>query len=133
MQSAVLMDQAKEVLESIRQKYKIGLITNGRTEIQYGKLDQLGIRNMFDVIIVSEEAGVKKPSPEIFHMALDHLALEAEACIFIGDHPVNDIEGAARVGMAMIWIKVNQPWNDEVEVQPLAAIHQLKEGLEVID
>lgn len=129
---AVLMDRAKEVIDHVRSKYRIGLITNGKTSIQYGKIDQLGIRGDFDVILVSEEAGVKKPDPGIFRMALDKLELLPEQCVFVGDHPINDVEGAARAGMAAIWLKVNQPWPDGVQAAPLHTIDRLSDLLELL-
>jgi putative hydrolase of the HAD superfamily len=126
VKSAVLMDHAREVIQHIRNKnYKTGLITNGKTLIQYGKVDQLGIRNDFDFIIVSEEAGCKKPDPRIFDMAAKKLDLKPEECIYIGDHPLNDIEGASKIGMQTIWMKVNQPWKDGLTAKPLHTIEKL--------
>ncbi|OMF16666.1 hypothetical protein BK131_01320 [Paenibacillus amylolyticus] len=127
VRSSVLMEQAREVVQHLRGKYRTGLITNGQTNIQYGKIDQLGIREDYDHIIVSEEAGVKKPDPRIFQLALDHFGLTPEQCIYIGDHPVNDIEGAASVGMSTIWMKVNQPWQDRITSGPLHTIKHLSE------
>ncbi|WP_091014975.1 HAD family hydrolase [Paenibacillus amylolyticus] len=127
VRSSVLMEQAREVVQHLRGKYQTGLITNGQTDIQYGKIDQLGIREDYDHIIVSEEAGVKKPDPRIFQLALDHFGLSPEQCIYIGDHPVNDIEGAASVGMSTIWMKVNQPWQDSITSGPLHTIEHLSE------
>jgi len=118
--SAILMAHAEELLTYCKGKYKVGLVTNGRTAIQYGKIDKLGIRGYFDAIIVSEEAGVSKPDPAIFGLALSRLALAPEQCVFIGDHPVNDIAGAARAGMRVIWMKANQPWREEAGEMPLA-------------
>lgn len=132
VESAVLKENAREVVHYLRKKYKTGLITNGKTLIQYGKIDQLRIRNDFDLIIVSEEAGVKKPDPRIFEMALMELELTPEQCIYIGDHPVNDIEGASRVGMGTIWMKVNQPWKDGLTVKPLHTIEKLSELFELL-
>jgi putative hydrolase of the HAD superfamily len=132
VKSAVLMEQAREIVQYARTKYKTGLITNGKTLIQYGKIDQLVIRNDFDLIIVSEEAGIKKPDRRIFEMALVQLQLKAEQCIYIGDHPVNDIEGAAKVGMETIWMKVNQPWKDGIIAKPLHQIDRLSTLFELI-
>lgn len=129
---AVFMEHAQEVVLQLRKKYKIGLITNGRTAIQYGKIDQLGIRDYFDVIVVSEEAGLKKPDPGIFQIALNKLQLKAAECIFVGDHPVNDIQGAAKIGMQTIWMKVNQPWNEEAAAKPLYSITKLSDLLKFI-
>ncbi|MDQ6420579.1 HAD family hydrolase [Paenibacillus sp. LHD-117] len=130
--SAVLMSHASEVIAHARTKYRTGLITNGRNAIQYGKIDRLGIRDLFDLIIVSEEAGVKKPDPKIFEMALDRLRLSSEQCLYVGDHPVNDMEGAARIGMQTIWIKVNHPWKEGLTASPVYTIDQLSELLELI-
>ncbi|GGG71203.1 HAD family hydrolase [Paenibacillus radicis (ex Gao et al. 2016)] len=129
---AVLMEQALEVLQHARSKYLTGLITNGRTMIQYGKIDQVAIRDAFDLILVSEEAGCKKPDPTIFQMALERLQVQADECLFIGDHPVNDVEGAARSGMHTVWLKVNQPWREDVQAKPLHQIDKLSELLELI-
>jgi len=130
--SAVVMEHAREVLSFLRGKYKTALITNGRTMIQYGKIDHLGIRGEFDTILVSEEVNVKKPNPLIFNMALERLQLPPEQCIYIGDHPVNDVEGAAAIGINTIWIQANQPWRENIKAKPLHTITQLNELLEIL-
>ena len=130
--NATLMEDAEEIIHYVRQKYKIGLITNGRNVIQYGKIDQLGIRDDFDLIIVSEEAGIKKPNVKIFEKAIEKLELRADECIYIGDHPINDIEGAGRAGMETIWFEVNQPWREEVKIQPKYTIKQLSELVRIL-
>ncbi|CAI6015851.1 Phosphoglycolate phosphatase [Paenibacillus sp. JJ-100] len=127
VRNSVLMDEAREVVQHLKGRYMIGLITNGQTQIQYGKIDQLGIREDYDHIIVSEEVGVKKPDLRIFTLAFEHFGLKPEQCIYIGDHPLNDIRGAAKAGMSTIWMKVNQPWPEEMEVTPLHTIQQLRE------
>lgn len=127
--NAMPVDQAEEVLHALKSKYRIGLITNGRTDIQYGKIDRLGIRNVFEFILVSEEAGVKKPDPRIFEMAVESLKLRPEECVYVGDYPRNDIEGAGKVGMRTVWIKVNQPWIQGLTVRPDHEIERLSELL----
>lgn len=129
---AILMDRAKEVLEYLRPKYQTGLITNGRTDIQYGKIDHMGIRGHFDIILVSEEAGVKKPDAAIFRMALQSLGLSPEQSVYVGDHPVNDVAGAANVGMKTIWLQSNQPWRDELNVKPDYVIRSLQQLMEIL-
>lgn len=125
--NAKLMEYASETMHYVHQKYKTGLITNGRNVIQYGKIDQLGIRNDFDIILVSEEAGIKKPNPKIFDMTIERLELSPDECVYIGDHPLNDIEGAGRAGLKTIWFEVNQPWRDEVTTRPQHTIKHLRE------
>jgi haloacid dehalogenase superfamily, subfamily IA, variant 3 with third motif having DD or ED/haloacid dehalogenase superfamily, subfamily IA, variant 1 with third motif having Dx(3-4)D or Dx(3-4)E len=129
---AVLMEYAEEIIDYVRAKYRIGLITNGRTVIQYGKIDRLGLRDLFDVIVVSEEAGVKKPNPEIFNKAVESLGLRADQCLYVGDHPVNDIQGAGKAGMGAVWIEVNQPWNEQLTIHPAHKIKSLKELIQIL-
>lgn len=129
VKNAILMEHALDVIRHIKSKYQTALITNGRNEIQYGKIDHLGIRDAFDFIIVSEEAGCKKPDRRIFEAALNALALQPAQCIYVGDHPVNDIEGACQAGLSAIWIQVNQPWREELKAKPLHTIKSLNELL----
>ncbi len=101
----VLFDDVVEVLKSLKNKYKLAVITNGRVKAQATKIRVAGIDSYFDVVTISEAVGVKKPNPAIFHHCLDKLQLEAEDCIYIGDNPVNDVEAALKVGMKAVWIK----------------------------
>ncbi|NBI29693.1 HAD family hydrolase [Chengkuizengella marina] len=134
VQCAVLVEHTVELLEYCKQKnYKIGLVTNGRNQIQYGKINLLKIRDYFDAIVVSEEAGVKKPNQQIFLMALERLDLLPHEAIFVGDHPKNDVLGASQAGMKAIWINKNQKWDETLEVTPLKTIKALNELIEIIN
>lgn len=68
-------------------------------------INALGIENYFDIILISEWEGIKKPNPQIFHRALKQLNVSANESIFIGDHPVNDVEAAKNAGMIGVWKK----------------------------
>jgi len=81
---------------------------------------------------VSEEAGVKKPDPRIFEMAVARLKVRPDECVYVGDHPRNDIEGAGKSGMRTVWIKVNQPWIPELTVRPYHKIERLPELLALL-
>lgn len=62
-------------------------------------------------------------------MAAKRLGAAPEQCVYVGDHPVNDIEGAAAIGMNTIWIRVNQPWREGLSARPLRTIERLDELL----
>lgn len=124
--NAVLMEDAIELLAYCRSKYKLALITNGRTKIQYGKIDQLSLRDYFDTILVSEEVGIKKPDRRIFEQALESLMITPEEGVYIGDHPKNDMGGADRAGLHTVWVKVNQPWPENLDVKPVKIVTDLK-------
>ena len=90
---------------------KIGIITNGFTEFQMSNLRALHIHTYTNTILVSEAEGIKKPHPEIFERALQRLDVKAEECLYIGDHPENDVLGSEQVGILGVW-KKDSFWGD---------------------
>lgn len=102
------------MLEKLKSDHiALGIITNGYGQFQMDNMKALGINKYVDLILVSEWEGIKKPNPEIFNRALEKLHVLPNECIFIGDHPENDVKGAQRVGMKGIW-KRDAQW-DHVE------------------
>ena len=102
----------REMLEELKNnKIALGMITNGYGQFQMDNIKALDIEKYFDVILVSEWEGIKKPNPQIFMNALEKLNVEPSESVFIGDHPENDVKGAQNVGMKGIWKKDNQ-WTD---------------------
>lgn len=93
-----------DALEKLQaQGVKIGIITNGRTDLQSAVIAACGFETLMDVILISETEGVKKPDPVIFERALALLNVRAEDAVFIGDSPEADIRGAHDAGMKTIW------------------------------
>jgi putative hydrolase of the HAD superfamily len=105
-----LPDDTSVTLQTLRKNgIKLGVVTNGSTERQQRKLNSLGISSWFDVVLISEAEGIKKPAPEIFHRALRRCGVEAADAIFVGDHPETDIRGALQAGLRAVW-KVTPYW-----------------------
>jgi len=98
-----LLDGAMEVLQYLRLKYRLHIITNGFQEVQTKKLHNSNIAHFFITVTTSEEVGVKKPHPDVFHQALSKAATNPDRSIMIGDTFEADIEGAANVGMDTIF------------------------------
>lgn len=93
-----------ELLEKLKDKYKLGIIANqGPGTVE--RLVKFGIRDYFDVILASAEEGVAKPDLEIFRRAIERAGCLPENAYMIGDRPDNDIQPAAKLGMATIWVK----------------------------
>ncbi|WP_242212357.1 HAD family hydrolase [Bacillus cereus group sp. BfR-BA-01383] len=88
-----------------QQNIKIGIITNGFTDFQMNNLRALNIHTYTNTLLISEAEGIKKPHPEIFERALQKLNVKAEECIYVGDHPENDVMGAEQVGILGVWKK----------------------------
>lgn len=94
-----LFPKTVEVLEYLKPRYRLHIITNGFQEIQDKKLKNSGIYSFFDEVINSEMAGVKKPNPIIFELALKRAKVTPEKSIMIGDSLEADVLGAKGVGL----------------------------------
>lgn len=94
-----LFPNTVEILEYLKPNYRLHIITNGFQEIQEKKLRNSGIHGYFDHVIDSEMAGVKKPNPIIFKLALDKAKAEPQKSLMIGDSLEADIMGAKAVGL----------------------------------
>ena len=118
-----LVPNAIEILNYLKPKYRLHIITNGFEEIQEKKLRESDIFNYFDKIINSEMAGVKKPNPRIFQLALEMAEVVPEKSLMIGDSIEADILGAQSVGLNTIHFNAhNDPMHDYCEI-----IHDLGE------
>lgn len=91
-----------EILNYLQGRYSLHIITNGFQEIQEKKMRNSDIHGYFDKIINSEMAGVKKPNPIIFELALKTAEVIPEKSLMIGDSLEADIMGAQAVGFHVL-------------------------------
>lgn len=89
----------------VANKIQMGVITNGPSEHQKGKIQQLGIQNWIPDknIIISSEVGIAKPDIQIFHLAEARIHLKKESIYYVGDSFKNDMIGAKNAGWKVIW------------------------------
>ncbi|CAB0151460.1 Pyrimidine 5'-nucleotidase YjjG [Pseudidiomarina piscicola] len=106
---------ARALLERARTSAKVGIVTNGFTELQEARLAQTGLRELIDVLIISEQVGVAKPHPSIFEHALQRMQQpHRERVLMTGDNPHSDVLGAQQSGLHSCWL------NPKGEHYPLA-------------
>jgi putative hydrolase of the HAD superfamily len=95
--------QTPEILRRLKEKYKLGLVSNFAYPPTIKQvLAKFGLLKFFDVVVVSGDIGWRKPSPKIFEAALKELKVNALETVFVGDAPFHDIAGAGRLGMKTI-------------------------------
>lgn len=101
-QGTAVFDGAFEVLERLKEKYRLHLLTNGFAEVQLPKIRHTGLEDYFATITLSEETGQLKPHPKVFRHALRKAGARAHRSLMIGDNFRSDITGALNVGMRAI-------------------------------
>ena len=121
--------EAYEVLKYLKAKYKLGVVTNGYSQVQREKIRVAGLADYFDDIIVSEEAGIAKPDPRVFLISCDNLGVKPEESVLVGDYYPNDIAGAISAGITPIWI-CNSP--DAYREYTGIRISSLKELMQIL-
>ncbi len=100
----VVFPESRAVLERLRSRVRLGMITNGASDIQRAKIEGSGLIGYFDTILVSGEEGFGKPKPEIFHLAINRLGVDEAGAVMIGDSLARDVAGAAGVGIKSVWV-----------------------------
>jgi len=114
--STKLMDGAAEVLEAVAARGgRMAVVSNGFKEVQRRKLSHAGIDKYFEAVIISDEVGIMKPSPEIFRMAMDAIGGVPSETLMIGDNLENDIIGAREAGIDQFYLNnFNAPHTEPV-------------------
>jgi putative hydrolase of the HAD superfamily len=103
---ALPMPGMLETLQALQSRgFKLGVITNGHSFQQQTKIAALEIQGLFDTILVSAELNLRKPSAEIYQLALERLGVKADQAWMVGDHIVNDVLGARGAGLTGVWLR----------------------------
>ncbi len=104
-----LLAPATAVLTAMRRGWRVGIVTNGRPDIQARKITALGLSPMVDAIVFAAEhgSGAGKPEAEPFLEACRALGVPPDRTVFVGDDLRCDIAGAHAVGMSTIWISAS--------------------------
>lgn len=125
-----LMPHAREVLEYLSPRYNLYILSNGFQELQCHKMRSSGIDGFFKKVVLSDDIGVLKPWPEIFHFALSATQSELRDSLMIGDSWENDITGAKRVGMHQAFY--NAAGKTDLPFQPTYQLSDLKELMQIL-
>ena len=124
-----LVPGAIELLEYLRPKYNLYILSNGFKELQSRKMQTAGIDKYFDALILSEDIGVNKPDSRLYEHAMRKTASEPHESLMIGDMFDTDIVGAANFGMDSMYYnpkrKAGHPFAPTYEVTHLLEIKDI--------
>lgn len=129
----LVYEETFRVLDELKGKYKLLLLTNGSPDLQKEKL--AGVPELtpyFDHIIISGEFGQGKPAAAIFKHALERLGIEPDLGVMVGDKLTTDILGANTIGMTSVWINRHGATRTD-EIVPTHEISHLEELLTLLE
>ena len=124
-----LFPNAHTTLAYLQKQYTLSIITNGFEEVQFRKLKNSHLDSYFNHVITSEQAGSKKPDPEIFKYALQQVGAEASQSVMIGDDLEVDILGAMQAGMDAVFFN---PKRTEHKSNILHEINDLNDLINIL-
>lgn len=125
-----VIEGAHELMDYLKGKgYRMHVCSNGFHEVQYKKLAACGLRDYFDTIILSEDAGVNKPQPAFFDYALLTAGAERQTTLMIGDNLQTDIAGARNAGLDTILFN---RWSVEPVGIPTYTVASLRDIMHIL-
>lgn len=96
------------LLNALKDKVKIGIITNGFTALQQIRLERTGLRDYFDLLVISEQVGVAKPDRKIFDYTFEQMGQPPrDRVLMVGDTAESDILGGMNAGIATCWLNAH--------------------------
>jgi putative hydrolase of the HAD superfamily len=129
-----VIEGAHELMDYLRERgYRMHMTSNGFHEVQYKKLAACGLRDYFDTIILSEDAGANKPSPQFFDYAFRQSGARRETTLMIGDNLQTDIMGALSSGIdALLFNRWQVDAKADAPQMPTFFVNSLREIMNIL-
>jgi putative hydrolase of the HAD superfamily len=130
--ASFVFPEAEKLMEKLQGKYKMAIITNGLTQVQTRRIRNAPLADYFQEVVISEEIGISKPSPQIFQYTLDKLGhTDARNVLMIGDSLTSDIKGGEDYGMDTCWFNPGGKEN-HTSVNPTYEVRRLMDILDIL-
>ena len=115
-----------EVLDYLKGRYQMHIITNGFDDIQDTKLNSSNLRGYFDKVFTAEGVGFKKPSKEMFEKAVEWIGTDKRSCVMVGDNIETDIKGAINASLDIIFFNPDKVPHDLPVTYEITSLLELK-------
>jgi putative hydrolase of the HAD superfamily len=131
----VVYDDVVPVLETLKDKYPMAIVTNGLSDLQREKIDGARIGGYFHSIVISGDLGFGKPNPQIYQWAMAGLRISSGRAVMVGNSLNSDVRGAQHAGIRAVWLNRTGQSNQsstvpDFEVASLIALPGLLDALE---
>ncbi|MDY5678056.1 MAG: YjjG family noncanonical pyrimidine nucleotidase [Eubacteriales bacterium] len=126
-----VLDGATEILEYLKDKYRMFIVTNGIKKTQHTRLNESGLDKYFEKIFISDEIGFNKPHKEFFDIATAMIdGFEPTRALVIGDSLSGDIKGANNAGLDCCWfnpskVKMDRDVRVDFEINDLSKLYEI--------
>jgi putative hydrolase of the HAD superfamily len=122
--------EVRPTLLRLRQRYRLGAVTNGNADV-----GRLGLGDLFEFTLCAADVGASKPDPTLFREALRRLGAEPRSVVHVGDDAHADVSGARGAGLRAVWVnRQGTPWlardRPDAEVRSLGELPAVIERLE---
>lgn len=104
-QALCLFDGVREVLDRLRERYPMGVITNGPADVQRQEIATLGLEPYFDHVFIEGEMGEGKPVPAVFERARAAMGCQPNQLLFVGNSYHHDVRPALDSGWHAVWVR----------------------------
>ncbi len=128
-QQVEFYDDVLPCLQRLKQKYRLGSITNGNASVQH-----VGLDHLIEHAVSATDLMVAKPDPLIYRHLAQRFETSPEQIVYVGDHPVYDVIGSLDAGYQAVWInRENLAWphHSPAPIHQISNLYQLEELLRV--
>lgn len=131
-EASFLLDDTSVLLEKLKGKFKLAIVTNGLAYVQNRRIGNSSIAAHFSHIVISEEVGVAKPNPEIFEHTLKLIGhMDKSDVLMIGDSLSSDIKGGFNFGIDTCWYNPKRLDNTS-QIKPTFEINDLMSLMNIL-
>lgn len=131
-ETIVYMDNSYELIKSLKDKYKLVIITNGTKSVQERKLSKSGFDKLFEKVYISDVVGYQKPSIEFMTYVKNDLGVkDNKELLIIGDSLTSDIKLGVNSDVDTIWYNPHHKVNNK-DIKPTYEVDNLKDVLKII-
>ena len=127
-----LYPHVREVLDVLRERYPLALVTDAQSAYARGELHRVGLLGYFDPIIVSGDHGFRKPDRRLFQFALDRVGVPAEDAVYVGNDMHRDIFGAREAGLKTVMFDSDQGTKVHLDCVADYTITDFRDLLEIL-